>query len=220
MIEYQIYCQIRHLREHDKLSVTQIAAALALERSTVRKWLSRPKYERRAYTHKPRASKLDTYKGMIVRLLNTHPYSAVQLFQRLKEQGYAGGYCIVKDYVRTVRPPRAPAYLTLHFAPGQCAQVDWGSAGTVRVGNTRRKLSFFAMVLCHSRQLYVEFTLSQDQEHWHACHQHAFEAFGGLVPAEIMTDFVSRHIIMLLCPTELCGREPRHQWGDCALSAA
>jgi transposase len=24
------------------------------------------------------------------------------------------------------------------------------------------------MVLCHSRQLYVEFTLSQDQEHWHA----------------------------------------------------
>ena len=100
-----------------------------------------------------------------MRLLNTHPYSAVQLFQRLKEQGYAGGYCIVKDYVRTVRPPRAPAYLTLHFAPGQCAQVDWGSAGSVRVGNTRRKLSFFAMVLCHSRQLYVEFTLSQDQEH-------------------------------------------------------
>jgi len=78
--------------------------------------------------------------------------------------------------------------LTLHFAPGQCAQVDWGSAGSVRVGNTRRRLSFFALVLCHSRQLYVEFTLGQGQEHWQACHQHAFEALGGLVPAEIMVD--------------------------------
>ncbi len=188
MIEYQIYCQIRHLRAQDKLSITQIAGALAIQRSTVRKWLGRPKYERRAYTQKARGSKLDTYKGVIVRLLNTYPYSAVQLFQRLKEQGYAGGYCILKEYVRAVRPPRSPAYLTLHFAPGQCAQVDWGSAGSVRVGNTRRRLSFFAMVLCHSRQLYVEFTLSQGQEHWQACHQHAFESFGGLVPAEIMVD--------------------------------
>jgi len=62
MIEYQMFCRIRHLREQDKLSITQIAEALAIQRSTVRKWLSRPKYERRAYTHKPRQSKLDTYK--------------------------------------------------------------------------------------------------------------------------------------------------------------
>ena len=188
MIDYQSYCQIRHLREQERLSITQIAAALSLQRSTVRKWLGREKFERRRAKLPARGSKLDPLKGVIVRLLNTHPYSAVQLFQRLKEQGYAGGYSILKTYVRAVRPPRSPAYLTLHFAPGQCAQVDWGSAGTVRVGNTRRRLSFFAMVLCHSRQLYVEFTLSQGQEHWLACHQHAFESFGGLVPAEIMVD--------------------------------
>jgi len=56
MIEYPMFCQIRHLREHDKLSVTQIAEALVIQRSTVRKWLSRPKYERRAYTQRPRGS--------------------------------------------------------------------------------------------------------------------------------------------------------------------
>lgn len=150
MIDYQCYCQIRHLREQDRLSITQIAAALSLERATVRKWLGRAKYERRR-SPLPRGSKLDPVKGVIVRLLNTYPYSAVQLFQRLKEQGYAGGYSILKAYVRAVRPPRSPAYLTLHFAPGQCAQVDWGSAGSVRVGNTRRRLSFFAMVLCPLR---------------------------------------------------------------------
>jgi transposase len=43
------------------------------------------------------------------------------------------------------------------------------------------------MVLCYSRQLYVEFTVSQTMEHFLACHQNAFAAFGG-VPARIMVD--------------------------------
>jgi transposase len=110
-----------------------------------------------------------------------------KLFARLREQGYEGRYTILKTYVRQVRPPRAEAFLTLHFAPGQCAQVDWGSWGSIRVGHTRRRLSFFALVLCHSRQLYVEFTLGQSQEQWLACHEHAFEYLGGS-PAEIMVD--------------------------------
>ncbi len=55
------------------------------------------------------------------------------------------------------------------------------------MGNTRRRLSFFALVLCHSRQLYVEFTLGQSQEQWLGCHERAFEYLGGC-PAEIMVD--------------------------------
>ena len=66
----------------------------------------------------------------------------------------------------------------LAFAPGECAQVDWGHYGSVNVGNTRRRLSFFVMVLCHSRLMYLEFTVSQTMEHFLACHQHAFEFFG------------------------------------------
>src|SRR5262249_53170983 len=31
-------------------------------------------------------------------------------------------------------------YLKLHFAPGECAQIDWGVFGTVAVGNTLRRL--------------------------------------------------------------------------------
>jgi len=56
--------------------------------------------------------------------------------------------------------------LTLAFAPGECAQVDWGSFGSVAVGNTCRRLSFFVMVLCYSRMLYLEFTVSQSLEHF------------------------------------------------------
>ena len=43
------------------------------------------------------------------------------------------------------------------------------------------------MVLCYSRMLYVEFTVSQTMEQFLACHQHAFDFFGG-IPHKIMVD--------------------------------
>lgn len=185
MIDYQTFHQIRHLHEQERLSAAQIARQLNRHPQTVAKWLARPKYERRPQPQ--RKSKLDPFKSTVARLLAQHPFTAQQLFQRLREAGYAGGYTILTDYVRHVRPASGPAFLTLQFAPGQCAQVDWGSADWLRVGATRRRLSFFVMVLCYSRRMYVEFTLAQTQEHFLACHQHAFEYFGG-VSAEVMVD--------------------------------
>jgi transposase len=185
MIDYQTFQQIRLYRDQEHLTAPQIAAALDLDERTVAKWIDRTTYRPRAKP--PRPSKLDPYKGTIVRLLATHPFTAQQLWQRLREAGYPGGYSILKEYVRQVRPPQHPAFLTLQFAPGQCAQVDWGAAGFLPVGTTRRRLSFFVMVLCYSRLMYVEFTLAQSQEHFLACHQHAFEYLHS-VPSEIMVD--------------------------------
>ena len=127
-----------------------------------------------------RLSKLDGFKGQIIRLLERHAYSARQIFQQLKESGYTGQYTAVKSFVRQVRPKRNSAFLTLQFQPGECAQVDWGCAGSVAVGGTRRRLSFFVMVLAYSRRMYLEFTLAETLEHFLACHQHAFEYFGGV----------------------------------------
>jgi transposase len=185
MIDYQTFHQIHHLHEQEHLSAAQIAATLQLDERTVGKWLAVQKYQPRKVAK--RKSKLDPFKTTIVRLLAQHPYTAAQLLQRLKEAGYPGGYSILKAFVQHVRPTPTPAFLTLHFAPGQSAQVDWGSAGFLPVGQTRRQLSFFVMVLCYSRKLYVEFTLAQAQEHFLACHQHAFEYFNG-VSSEIMVD--------------------------------
>jgi len=188
MIDFHSFQQIRRLRDYDRLTITQIAGELGLHWQTVSKWEKRTRYERRQPAAPlARPGKLDAFKGAIVRSLERHPYSAAQLLTRLKEQGYTGGYAILKRFVRTVRPKPAEAFLTLTFLPGQCAQVDWGSFGSIRVGNTRRALSFFVMVLCYSRRLYVEFTLGQSQEWWLGCHQRAFEFFHG-VPQEIWCD--------------------------------
>ena len=186
MISYPMFCQIRHLADEKKFSAAQIADELNLNAKTVEKWMARPTYQRRRAGK--RSSKLDPFKRQIIGLLERYnSYSAQQILQEVRAQGYQGGYSILKEFVRLARPVRKPAYLTLQFAPGECAQVDWGSFGSITIGGTRRKLSFFVMVLCHSRLMYLEFTLSQAMDQFLSAHQHAFEFLGG-VPERIMID--------------------------------
>lgn len=185
MINYEMYCRIRELHAGRGLNAGQIAAEVGLDEKTVAKWLAAPSYA--AQPRKRRGGLLDRWRTEVARLLEAHSYSAVQILQRLRQQGYTGGYTVVKDLVRQLRPPTTSAFLTLSFAPGECAQADWGVWSSVTVGGTRRQLSFFVMVLCYSRMLYVEFTLSQTLEHYLACHQHAFEYFGA-VPSAVMID--------------------------------
>ena len=184
MIDYETYSRIKQYQQ-EGLKAGQIALKLDLDPRTVETWMEETQYRQRKLGET--RSKLDAYKDDIVSLLEKHPYTATQIHQRIQDEGYAGSYSLVKQYVRKVRPKRKPAFLTLAFAPGECAQVDWGLYKTIEIGDTRRKLNFFVMVLCHSRMMYVEFTLSQSMEHFLACHQHAFEYFGA-VPEKIMID--------------------------------
>ena len=188
MISYELYCQIRLLYQERGLNFAQIARELHLDEETVAKWARAKSYSGSSRTNTQRKSKLDPYKLIIQRWLERHPYTARQVFQRLRsEEGYSGGITILTDYVRTIRRVHAPAFLTLSFAPGECAQVDWGCAGSMSVGSTTRRLSFFVMVLCYSRLSYVEFSLKEATEHFLQAHQNALEFFGG-VPAKVLID--------------------------------
>ena len=185
MIDYETFMKIKSYHEKDGLNCNQIAAIMGLSFKTVDKWLNEKRYRMRKSADI--SSKLDPFKNQIVQMLEKYPYSAAQILLRIKDNGFDGGYTIVKDYVRKVRPPKTRAFLKLSFAPGECAQVDWASYGSVNVGSTCRRLSFFVMVLCYSRMVYVEFTVSQTMEHFLACHQNAFNFFGS-VPKKIMVD--------------------------------
>jgi transposase len=199
MINYETYCRIIQL--HDcHLRISQIAATLGIDERTVLYWIEEGGYRQRKSVK--RASKLDPHKPQIVKWLETYPYTSTQIFQRLRESGYDGGISIVKDYVTKIRPRKIKAFLTLSFSPGECAQVDWGQYGTVNVGSTQRKLSFFVMVLCYSRMMYIEFTVSESMEHFLGCHQRAFEFFGG-TPGAIMVDNLKCAVIR-----RLVGMEP------------
>ena len=109
MIDYEQYCQIKDYHENRRLTVAQIARELHLDERTVARWLAAEKFRPRQVSARP--SKLDPHKKQIVRWLESHPYSAAQIFLRLREGGYTGGITLVKDYVHHVRPPRTPAFL-------------------------------------------------------------------------------------------------------------
>lgn len=177
--------QINDLRA-EGLGVRAIAERMGIHRRTVRFALAALRPAPRPSA--PRRSLVDPHRGWLLARLQQYPeLSAARLLQQLKERGYAGGYSLVKQCVAELRPQTKPAYLTLAFAAGECAQVDWGAWRAVDVPGGRRRISYFAMVLCHSRLLYVEFFLGEAMEHWLQAHRNAFEYFGG-VPERVMVD--------------------------------
>src|SRR4030067_3168 len=78
------------------------------------------------------------------------------------------------------RVRRAGAYLRLSVLPGEQAQADWGSFGTIEVGRMRRPLSCFVMVLSWSRAIDALFTLDQTLESFLRGHVHAFSYFAAV----------------------------------------
>jgi hypothetical protein len=77
-----------------------------------------------------------------------------------------------------------------------CAQIDWGSFGGVVVGNTRRRLSFFVMVLPLAAACLWSSRVSQTKEHFLACHEHAFAELG--VPSKLMVDNLKSAVLQRL----------------------
>ena len=197
MIDFDTFHQVRRLGRELNLTPQQIAVQTGLNIKTVRKWLDRPRYELRRKGSR-RSSKLDPYKDLIVSWLEKHPFTGMQIWQRLRsEHGYRGGRSILHDFIATVRPVRHQAFLKLAFEPGDCLQIDWGSHGLLRVGNGLRKVHYFAAVLCYSRLLYVEFFLSQSMECFLAAHRHALEYFGAS-PRRAMHDNLKTAVLARL----------------------
>ena len=124
------------------------------------------------------------------RMLDVDPkVSAMVIRQRLEEQGFQGGITIVRDYLSRVRPSaqHKPAFIRVASPPGVQCQIDWGHFGSLAYGNTTRTLYCLAVIECHSRMLYLEFTHSQRQETLHRCWLHAFHFFQG-TPKELVHD--------------------------------
>jgi transposase len=62
-------------------------------------------------------------------LIKDPTMAASTMLHRLREVGFMGGVTILRDHVRVQKlksPKVREAFLRLEFAPGECAQVDWG----------------------------------------------------------------------------------------------
>lgn len=187
MLDPATQAEVLRLYFTEKLSQRCISSKLGIHRQSVAALIARQSVRLARPQETPRPSILAPCYERIESLLREDPArSAVNVLQKLRLAGYKGGLTILKDYLRTRRPESEPkAYLSLEFLPGQAAQVDWGDFGDPF--GWGRKLWCFVMVLCWSRMLYLEFTLSANFESFLRRHENAFRFFGG-VPQEIWYD--------------------------------
>jgi transposase len=176
-----------HRLYHEGLSKQRIADTLHLDPKTVRKFLIDPQPKRPPII---RPSKLDPFKEEINRLLEIDPKaSAAVILQRIAPLGFDGRMTILKDYLHSLRGhlKQKEAFIRFESLPGEQCQVDWGHFGSIVYGDTKRKLYCLAVLECHSRLLYLEFTHSQQQETLHRCLLNALRFFKG-TPKELVTD--------------------------------
>lgn len=188
MLEPAIQAEVLRLHFTEHLSCRAIAARLNIHRESVRAIIGRKRVVVDRSEGKKRSTLLDPYLKQIDSLLREDPSrSAINILQKLRFTGYLGGVTVLRDYLRSLRPQdqKPKAYLTLDFLPAQAAQADWGDFGDVF--GLGRKVWCFVMVLCWSRMLYLEFTLSANFESFIRCHERAFQFFGG-VPQECWYD--------------------------------
>lgn len=181
----ETWAYIRHLFFVEKIPKKAISRELSLDIKTVRGALKRDTF---SYgRQKTRSSKLDGLKEKIEELLKSYPsLSAVRIHEEIQKMGYEGGISILRDYLKTIRPP-SRVFLHIQPTPAEEAQVDWAYAGKVGDGKSSQKMYCFLMVLSFSGMLYVEFFPSQSLENFMAAHVHAFRFFGGC-PKKIRYD--------------------------------
>ncbi|MCG8420226.1 MAG: IS21 family transposase [Proteobacteria bacterium] len=146
------------------VSIRGIARSLGIARPTVRRIL-RQLEERRALgdelapqtgpTRAPRPSKLDAYAEVIDELIRRYPDSrATRLHEELQARGFDGGYTIVRERLKELRPkPGRRVYMVVETEPGQQGQWDWSPYSLAN----KTPVYAFSSVLAFSRHQYVHF---------------------------------------------------------------
>ncbi len=168
-------------------SIREIARELDVSRNTVRRYLKTPE-AMRPKPRRRRVSKLDAHTEYIDRRMAQGLENCVVLHRELAARGYGGGYSILKGYMSPRRRKRQPeATLRFETAPGEQAQVDWGSLSYLSEDGKRRSVWVFVMAMGWSRACYVELVRRGDTAAFIQCHVNAFEYPGG-VPRRCLYD--------------------------------
>lgn len=178
-----------------KMSMRRIARELNISRGTVKRILQAVGDERQkghsVLPRRPlrRGSKLDKHEDFIKAMLAEFPdLTAVRLHEMLIEEGFDGGYTIVKELLRRLRPkPKKKPVTPFETDPAKQGQQDWSPYKINFTETGSLEVSCFSLILGYSRRQYIRFC--EDSKFITLCREHVktFEHFGG-VPEEILYD--------------------------------
>jgi transposase len=176
-------------RFHAGTSMRRIAQSLQISRGRVRRVLDQVEHARAVGTTQGlpqpmlrRGSQLDAYETAVTDLLARYPdITAQRVFEELRRMGYQGGYTILSERVRAMRPrPAVAPVIRFETGPGVQAQMDYSTYDLDFTDEGRRRVYAFSYILGYSRRQYVHFVESQDFATTIREHIRAFAHLGGV----------------------------------------
>ncbi len=184
MLGQEGYVEI-HVMHRQGKSIKAIARELGISRNTVRRYL-RTETFLVARARSPKPTKLDGYRDYLLsRVEAARPdwIPATVLFAEIVALGYSGSVRTVRAYLSTLKPKaKADPVVRFETPPGRQMQADWGAFKL-----NGQRISLFLGTLGWSRFAYGVFVDNERFETLCACHEQAFDAFGG-VPLEVLYD--------------------------------
>ena len=130
----------------------------------------------------PSASVCEAYRELIEQGLARGRNSKAIWQDLVSGHGFAGGYQAVKRFVRKLRGPQRPeAAGIILTAPGEEAQVDYGSGPMVRdpQSGKYRRARLFVLTLGYSRKSVRLLAWRSSSRIWAELHEKAFRRLGG-----------------------------------------
>ncbi len=132
----------------------------------------------------PSASACEPYRELI-ELALTRGRNAMAIWQDLvSEAGFTSGYQSVRRFVGKLRGVQIPqAHPVIDTAPGEEAQVDYGTGPMVRdpQSGKYRRTRLFVLTLGYSRKSVRLLVFQSSSRTWAELHEKAFRRLGGVV---------------------------------------
>ena len=185
------WCRIRQRVLRDGVSIRQIQRETGLHFETVKKILTHSSPPEFACPERSQP-KIGPYLERISEIIEgdkerpkKQRHTAKRIFERIREEGYAGGYTQVKAAVRERKRLSQEVFVPLIHRPGD-AQVDFGEA-LVKMDGMLRKVMFFAMALPYSDAMFIVAYPRECTETFQDGHVRACAFFEG-VPRRISYD--------------------------------
>ena len=185
------WCSIRQRVLREGVSIRQIQRETGLHFTTIKKILEHsppPEFQCPARPQPKIGPYLDRISDILKadrELPKKQRHTAKRIFERLREEGYTGGYTQVKEAVRERKRISQEVFVPLIHRPGE-AQADFGEA-LVKMDGVLRKVMFFAMALPSSDAMFIVTYPRECTETFQDGHVRAFAFFGG-VPRRISYD--------------------------------
>ena len=167
-----------------------IARALGVSRNTVRTLLAAHAQDRDGAhaalaprpKRAPRVAKIDAWRPRVAELMARFPdITAQRVFEKLRDEGFDGGYTGVKRHVRAMRPPPkpTPSLTTPDYGPGEMAESDWSPYEIQFTTGKTAVIQALSYVLVWSKRKYFALYDSNDLHALMDGHARAFTRFAG-----------------------------------------